>query len=466
MATTRIAVEWKRDVREWTRRIWASRAARRVWEPRITAVTNAWLEAEWRSVIDGVRPSALLSVTPDDLPRSTRRAAAHGLLLAPLGRSGQAASYSAGAVPVEDGGAWTYRAALTRPEHTGGWYGAWERSDDDAIGELLGFPECCRTFFTRVWGKKIDTTWWMADPDGWEEPVELDADPRNNILLRWLGVRAVPHLPCSFDCAHTRELADRMLALVRQPERGWLDTMLAWPVEWSALHGIAEVKTPVVKISAKTDWSPTKRVVRLRGSAYPEEGARGNVFPYLDAQAKRRKLVQIKGTPDPRDNGFSSHAAQEAAHRPIVRLAGRHVNGSARILDLGCGNGRLLERLGGGVGVEVDAARAARAAPDVRVTIADFAREFSAWEGDWDLVLFMPGRLVELDGGDRGPLREALMSRAKRIICYAYGDWIGRYGSIDALMAEAWPDVPLARVDVEAGPGVEAILYERRDRQR
>ena len=51
-------------------------------------------------------------------------------------------------------------------------------------------------------------------------------------------------------------------------------------VEWSGLHGIAEIKTPVLKISARTDATAQKYTVRWSGTGYPDEGATGLRFPY------------------------------------------------------------------------------------------------------------------------------------------------------------------------------------------
>ena len=60
----------------------------------------------------------------------------------------------------------------------------------------------------------------------------------------------------------------------------WLLEILSWPIEWSALHGIAEIKTPVLKASTRTDAAPCKYTVRRQGDNYPLEGIRGLNFPY------------------------------------------------------------------------------------------------------------------------------------------------------------------------------------------
>ena len=105
-----------------------------------------------------------------------------------------------------------------------------------------------------------------------------------NILWRWLGVRAVPHLPCRFDCGETIQFAERLLLVAERAgftdEVNWIREILSWPVEWSALHGIAEVKTPILRLSTRTDATASKYVIRWTGTSYPQDGATGLRFPY------------------------------------------------------------------------------------------------------------------------------------------------------------------------------------------
>src|SRR5690606_6373845 len=144
-------------------------------------------------------------------------------------------------------------------------------------------PKCCRDFFRDVWGRYIDTTWHSAcrtkeaehrvsdqKPVSLEgtpgrrvsETLKVSGPPEANLLLRWIGVRAVPHLPHSFDCPKTVELGRKLIDVGRahgyQEEMDWLLEMLSWPVEWSALHGIAVIVTPVLKISTNTDATAWK----------------------------------------------------------------------------------------------------------------------------------------------------------------------------------------------------------------
>src|SRR5262249_40209942 len=114
--------------------------------------------------------------------------------------------------------------------------------------------------------------------------IELDGPPQANILWRWIGPRAVPHLPCRFDCPATVTFADQLVEVGRRAgydaEMDWLLTVLDWPVEWSAWHGIAEVKTPILKVSTATDATAQRYVVRRRGGGRPAEALDGLGFPW------------------------------------------------------------------------------------------------------------------------------------------------------------------------------------------
>ena len=73
----------------------------------------------------------------------------------------------------------------------------------------------------------------------------------------------------------------------------WLQELSHWPVEWSAAHGIAELRTPVFKLAYNT-WATSQAYwIQVKGEAVPEFAARGLVFPYLSTD--RRKVTQSRG---------------------------------------------------------------------------------------------------------------------------------------------------------------------------
>jgi len=464
---------------DFTRVAWVSDQAESTWAPRLARVSAAFAEIEWRAILAGVRSCAATLLSPEELVARTPTWSTHGLAALPLeicGTSDQ--PYSATGVPPEAGQPVAFRVVVGTPADVATFKAAWDAADQDAIGTLLGYPPCCREFFRRVWvdDAMLDTTWPMATatpaavttaPVGPATATVLDVSgpPQANILWRWMGVRPVPHLPCSLACPATVALADRFVAVGRAtgygPEMNWLLEILRWPVQWSALHGIAEIKTPVLKVSTRTDATPAEYVVRRAGESYPDEGATGLSFPYrqpvtlriASSKGFRRGLEHATTQARPpwyaRDNGFASIQAMRDAHQPILDAAATVLGDEpGAVLDLGCGNGALLAELQARrptiqpFGVDFDATRIEHA----RTLHPHFADHFIVTDlfddRVWDdtprfaLALLMPGRLLEIQGRRADALRDRLTRSCDQLLVYAYGDWLTHHGGL-APLAEA-----------------------------
>jgi hypothetical protein len=421
---------------DFTRIMWVSDHAREIWAPRMQQITRAWLEIEWRAVVAGVRSCAITTVSPDGFVSEAARWIDHGLAALPLEMQGNGSTYASTAVAFEPGKPFAFRTVVGRLDDLQAFRTAWKAGDEHALGRLLGYPSCCTAFFRRVWveDRMVDTTWPMAYASAGESngarALTVSGSPEANILWRWMGVRAVPHLPCRFDCQATIDLARQFLVIGRESgfreEMNWLVEILDWPVEWTALHGIAEIRTPILKVSTRTDATPIKYSVRRPAETYPAEGARGLGFPYqtpkrprlTTSMSFRRGMAHplSAGKPQPAwyatDNGFRSVPDMDSAHAPIVALAASTLGAAGgAVLDLGCGNGALLAKVQavtGAVpfGIDRDSDRIAHA-HELLPRFAENFRVGDLGENDalWDegrryaLALVMPGRLIEAQAG-------------------------------------------------------------------
>ncbi len=280
------------ELPEFIRISWVSETDREVWEPRIDRIIKAWREVEWLSVAEGIRQCATISVSPEYLVSVGEKAVKKGLFVLPLGYQGvQNYSYSnedLGKIPTEQ---FLLNVVIGKSQDVLKFKSVSETANEfELIGKLVGYPPCCQEFFRQVLEEgNADATWSMAVAT--TQPltennvsIEITISPFLNLFWRWLSIRPIPHFPCSFNCKCSLDMARNYISIGRKfgysDEMDWLLTILSWPVQWSALHGIAEIKTPILKISTKTDATSVKYTVRCLSDIYPAEGVKGLYFPY------------------------------------------------------------------------------------------------------------------------------------------------------------------------------------------
>jgi hypothetical protein len=286
---------------DFTRWMWVSEQARAVWSPRCRQIVHAWQRTEWLAVQAGLRRCAVILVPAEQYATYEEQWAAGGLCSEVLERI----PASGGGKRAGERGA-VLECLVGSARDLVSFREALESEAGPTVAEYLGMPACCYRFNQEVAaGDLTDTTWPMAcaTPGRRElaSGLEVGGPWENNLLFRWLGVRAVPHLPCSFTCAASTELGRQMLSLTTDAglscEVEWMREVLSWPAEWSALHGIAEIRTPIVKIVTRTDATATCYVVRRAGTSYPAEGAYGLDFPFQARSVHRATTALI--APDP-----------------------------------------------------------------------------------------------------------------------------------------------------------------------
>jgi len=162
------------------------------------------------------------------------------------------------------------------------------------------------------------------------------------------------------------------------------------------------------------------------------------------------------------ENGFTTKASMERAHQLICRVVASGGSQLTSILDLGCGNGRLLEALGAkrAYGVEREPRRARTMAQLTRgtVVIGDIG-DVACWPGqNYDLILLMPGRLTQMSVERANTVLDAIRARTEWVLVYAYRDWLRKYCTLGDI---------LNMVGLPTGPGeaiddFEAMMLELR----
>ncbi|MEO8379480.1 MAG: radical SAM protein [Acidobacteriota bacterium] len=216
------------------RRTFVGEAQRATWQPRFEAIAAAIPRIALAAVAGEAVPAAIVELASDDLLALRREATARGLPLTVVEVTGQTQQR---------------RRVL--------------------IGSGESVPACCRN----------------ADV----LPADRGAFRSRPLhLLRPLGIDFLGYTPCSFDCERSQTRADALLDVAREeaPQAAeWLDAILGWPVEWTALHGIAEIKTAIVKVAYDTAYTASKVTVHHRGISLPPDAARGLTHAYQAVRA-------------------------------------------------------------------------------------------------------------------------------------------------------------------------------------
>ena len=275
---------------EFTRFVWVSNRAAAEWEDRMKSIASTWRKLEWKTVVAGVRDSGLLWVTEYELD-----ALRPVLKQAKLGASVLLAMKHRRPHQAEE--TLLFRVAIGTARTLRRFRRAWAGRDTESIGGLLGYPKCCRAAFDQQFVKagRKDSLWQAASASGSlqvaRKDLEVVGPPQLNLLLAKVGVRMIPHTPCCFTCEESLRLAEIFQSVVETAEEkdalSSAKEMLSWPMAWSAVNGIAEIKTPIMKINYGTDRVSQKRFVQYLGERYPEAAASGLQFPFRILHATR-----------------------------------------------------------------------------------------------------------------------------------------------------------------------------------
>ena len=115
-----------------------------------------------------------------------------------------------------------------------------EQNDDEAIGKVLGYPQCCIDFFMENKEKqqKIQNDYILPalnNSEGFEFPFYT------NYAIRYFDITLLSHFPHSFNCKDSIEIAKNNLQCIKKHSEelaNRFETMLKNPVLYTENQGI------------------------------------------------------------------------------------------------------------------------------------------------------------------------------------------------------------------------------------
>jgi hypothetical protein len=295
---------------EFLRVSWVSAAAQRGWAERLDAVRTALAQLGEAPLADDDHPSSLRldRVYPYEVAERTGAHARDGLAAARLDLAAERVSWlDAREYPRDDRRVFLL---VGRPSAIAAANAAARAGERMAWQAAFARPACCADARIRAYEFGLrDPLWalWFGASAGEQALIEHELRWTGNTLLDRLGLSLLPFVPCHVECEHAAAVAEATVALGRRlghaRELDDLLEVLSWPVAWSTLHGIAEVRTPLFKAVWDSDATAGRHELQLRSSRFPAEAPTGLRFPH---PAPRRRFMSdskrfVRGLDNPLD---------------------------------------------------------------------------------------------------------------------------------------------------------------------
>jgi len=253
---------------------WVSDQSKNVWEPRLKQVNDAIIHTILKTVENGIHSVMKFQVQKTHETRIQLLSANYNLIVKTIKetKEGKRSSYTSILVSSLEG----------------------EESKTDSLSKQ---SNCCHAITTETFVRNRKEQIWETAFTGsydilGEETIQLPHTSQKGDLWRKLIVYPFTGQFCSFFCENRDDLEKEFMAQMRlagyEEEFQWLQELYSWPIEWSANHGICELRTPILKCCYETDWTSKEYRVQITGEDYPDEGMEGLRFPY-----QKRSFLRI-----------------------------------------------------------------------------------------------------------------------------------------------------------------------------
>jgi len=274
-------------VEPFLRTIWVSEEARKVWEPAIHAISSMVNNLEIDSVGYGHRKCSWQTIPMKSLPSFSKQMGEKGLMVMPVrlvGNWGNGFIHYTPEPKPDDPNPNVYCIISKSIHDAMGFRAGHESGDHEAQGHYLGFPKCCTKAFSKWWGQGYFDPMYQSYENG-----EGKTHPYSIPILRYIGVRAGFHIPCSFSCVDTINIGIQRMAIAQDRELVKLfDAMLSMPMSWEVYHGVAIVKTPIFYVLTQSLPTKEKYRIKIDGKFVPRESATGVNFPFKKGDSNEK----------------------------------------------------------------------------------------------------------------------------------------------------------------------------------
>jgi hypothetical protein len=280
------------EITPFTRIVWKTNVAKNKWNDKINAISTMYARCELETVKNGMRRATTWHMDMNNLSQTFDMINNHGLIFTPIAQSGYYEGFSHCHRPVIPGKPSYWYGSLTKTVEDGELFKtASNEKEQDAvhipIGELLGYPKCCTDKFISIWKTgNYDGMYEIA-----EQTEDVDITCRdsakvctihdigkysiNSPLLRYFGIRAIAHFPCSLKCKESYTVAQKWLKVmdtIDPDASNDLKELLSSVISWDSLNGVVEVDTPYFKgITHTYPYLGQHRIINITRSQHSSQ---------------------------------------------------------------------------------------------------------------------------------------------------------------------------------------------------
>jgi hypothetical protein len=271
-----LIVTERREIFPFVNMVWNGSKIREKWAPIRAVLLKELHRAESELIHRGIRNCDVYGFTPHNFDHQINEISERGFVPLTIHRTQSHAGYDHRFYFVDEMAMDTYIYGVVADTYENAkkfrdLHLLPHGTDHRAVGELLGYPDCCMDFFLPVWidGGVADPIYETAEnTEGSEVIAENEINVSGlaalNRISKYFGMQLVPFFTCSFGCEDALKFADEVYDIIHErvpDEAEALMEFLSMPITWNMKNMITYVTHPLFRGSTNGyDW-PTKRVV-------------------------------------------------------------------------------------------------------------------------------------------------------------------------------------------------------------